>query len=146
MMNHRSHIDINRPVSDVFTYVSNLENIPRWQSEVVTSRVTSPGSMRVGLTFEENVKLFGRTFQNVCEVTEYLPTRRFAFKSTSGTPFRYTGSFSFEANGRGTKLTLSVESALMGFWKIFEPIARMEMKNGIEGELKTLKSILETNS
>lgn len=95
---------------------------------------------------DEQVKLFGRTFQNVCEVTEYQPTRRFAFKSTSETPFRYVGAFSFEANGRGTKLTLSVESALKGLWRIFEPIARMEMKNGIEGELKTLKSILETSS
>ena len=146
MIRHEHQIEIRRPVSDVFTFISDLENIPQWQSEVVTSRVITPGPPRVGTAFEEDIRLFGRTFKTLCKLTEYQPTKRLSFRSESNAPVEYTSSFSFEPNGRGTKLTFHVEAMVKGFWKLFEPVARLEINNGIKAELKALQSILEQQS
>ncbi|MBI4429447.1 MAG: SRPBCC family protein [Ignavibacteriales bacterium] len=143
MIRHKGSIEIGAPVSDVFTFISNVENIPKWQSDVVTSKVHTSGPMRVGTMFEEDVKILGKQVQTVCEVVEYLPTKKFGFRSNSATPLQYGGFFSLEPNGRGTRLTIDVEIWLRGFWKLVEPLFGFEVRNGIQKELKTLKSILE---
>jgi uncharacterized membrane protein len=143
MIKHTSSIEINLPVSDVFAFVSTIENIPKWQSEVVTTRVTTTGSLRSGTRFEEVVKVLGKQVPTVCEVTDYQPTRRFGFKSISKTPVSYEGNILLEPNGRGTRVTLKADIGLRGIWKVAEPLFGFEVRKGINEELKTLKSVLE---
>jgi hypothetical protein len=52
-----SHIlEINRPVADVFAFVNNPDNHPKWLEGVLETRelVKTPG--RVGSTFEQDIK------------------------------------------------------------------------------------------
>ena len=143
MIKHKGHVEIGAPVSDVFTFISDVENIPRWQSDVVTSKVHTSGPMRVGTRFEEDVMILGRRIQTVCEVVEYLPTKKFGFKSNSAGPIHYGGSFFLEPNGRGTRLTIDIEISLRGLWRIAEPFFGFEVRSGVNKEMKTLKSLLE---
>jgi hypothetical protein len=50
-------IIILRPSADVFAFVADMNSIPEWQSEVVTSKVITPGPARVGTRFTEDVKM-----------------------------------------------------------------------------------------
>jgi uncharacterized membrane protein len=145
MITHTESIEIKAPVSDVFAFISNVENIPRWQSEVVTSKVVSPSPLRSGTRFEEVVRILGRRVSTVCEVTDYQPTKRFGFRSISGTSIAYDGQMQFEPNGRGTHLTLSATFRLKGFWKLAEPLFRFDVRKAISEELKALKSLLENS-
>jgi uncharacterized membrane protein len=42
---------INRPPEEVFEFVSNFENNPRWQSGMHEARITSEGPLGVGTTY-----------------------------------------------------------------------------------------------
>lgn len=44
---------INRPVAEVFAYVTRPENTPRWQSGMLASQQISDGAMGVGTIFTE---------------------------------------------------------------------------------------------
>jgi uncharacterized protein YndB with AHSA1/START domain len=54
-------VTINRPVEEVFEYISTPENEPTWIPAALRHERTSPGPMRVGMTTEEDVKFLGRT-------------------------------------------------------------------------------------
>lgn len=51
---------ISRPVKDVFTYVTEVENEPQWIGEVVEVNKTSDGPMGVGSTYDNIVHFLGR--------------------------------------------------------------------------------------
>jgi uncharacterized membrane protein len=145
MIKHSNSIEIKAPVGEVFAFISNLENIPKWQSEVVNSRVLSSGPLQKGTRFEEVVTVMGKKMPTLCEVTDYQPTKIFGFKSDSANMISYIGQFQFEPNGTGTKLTVDAAFSLKGFWRIMEPLFGMEVRKGIGDELKNVKSILEKN-
>ena len=146
MASIRASAEIRAPVSDVFAFVSRVENIPKWQSEVVTSKAITPGPTRLGTQYEEVVKLFGKKVATLCEVTEFQPTRRITFRSTSSRVVSYVGTFSLEPDGRGTKLSVNAQFTFNGLWKLIDPLFRMEMRKGIHEELNKLKSLLEPAS
>lgn len=145
MITYSKSIEIKAPVSEVFAFVSNPENIPKWQSEVANSKIISSGPIQEGTRFEETVKVIGKKMPTVCEVTDYQPTKRFGFRSDSSRMISYSGNFHFEPIGRDTKLTISAVFELKGFWRIIEPIFAFEVRKGIDHELKILKSILENS-
>jgi uncharacterized protein YndB with AHSA1/START domain len=60
-MHFENTITIERPIEEVFEYVSTPENDPTWVSASLRNQRSSPGPMRVGTTTEEDVKFLGRT-------------------------------------------------------------------------------------
>jgi len=42
---------INRPIEEVFSYVTDIGNWPQWNSGMLEGEHTSEGSMAVGTTF-----------------------------------------------------------------------------------------------
>jgi uncharacterized protein YndB with AHSA1/START domain len=77
-------ITIEQPIEELFEYVSIPENDPTWVSASVRNQRTSPGPMRVGMTIEEDVKIFGRTSRDTWEVSEYEAPTVIAYRATSG--------------------------------------------------------------
>ena len=49
---------IDRPVEDVFAFMSNPENDPQWQSDTAETKITSQGPMGVGTTYLPGRGLF----------------------------------------------------------------------------------------
>ncbi len=62
---------INRPVEEVFAYVTDVENEPQWISEVAEVRKTSDGPMGVGSTYDNIVHFLGRRIVDPHEVIQY---------------------------------------------------------------------------
>src|SRR5205807_623016 len=60
-------ITIDRSPADVFAFVADLSNIPRWQAEVVKSIVVTPGPTRVGTHYTEDVKMGPTHVTATCE-------------------------------------------------------------------------------
>ena len=44
---------INRPVEEVFAYISNPENDSLWQSDTAETEITSEGPIGVGTTYRD---------------------------------------------------------------------------------------------
>ena len=136
---------INRPIEDVFAYVSNPENESLWQSGVVESSLTSQGPMGVGSTAREVRRFLGRRIETTYELTEYEPNKKLSFKTTSG-PISGQGGYSFESVEGDTRVTFLFEAQLGGFFKLAEPIVNRMARRQMEADSGNLKDLLEAQA
>ena len=143
-MHVENTITIERPIEEVFEYVSTPENDPTWVSASIRNQRTSPGPMRVGMTTEEDVKIFGRTSRDTWEVTEYEPPTVIAYRATSGLLCGGIVRLRCEPVEGGTRLTHSVEYEPHGFYyKTIAPLMPWASKQLIASMDRTLKALLE---
>ena len=84
----QTSIGIERPIEDVFAYVSDPRNLPAWNSAVQAVRPTSPASHSLDSTFSMRRQLPTGPVTNQLEVIARQPPRDFAIRTTTGpTPF-----------------------------------------------------------
>jgi carbon monoxide dehydrogenase subunit G len=139
-------VTVNRPVAEVWTFISNFENTTRWSRGVLEARQTSEGPMGVGSTLQTVVRAFGRRRTASYLVTEYEPNTAFAFEVTSGV-MTSKARFSVEPAEAeaGTRLTASGEVDAVGPYKLLAPILVRTLKRHSEDDLANLKRILEAS-
>ena len=143
-MHVENTITIERPIEEVFEYVSTPENDPTWVSVSIRNQRTSPGPMRVGMTIEEDVKIFGRTSRDTWEVTEYEPPTVIAYRATSGLLCGGVVRLRCELVEGGTRLTHVVEyEPHRVYYKTIAPFMPWATKQLIASMDHTLKDLLE---
>ncbi len=135
-------IVIQRPVENVFSFVSHGENATMWHSAVRQVRKTTEASEGVGTGYWMSRELPRGRVENTLRVVEYERNKMYAIQVTSGpTPLRYR--YEFEPEGRGTRVSLSVEGELGGVADLFPSFASIAVRRGVEANLRTLKGLLE---
>jgi ligand-binding SRPBCC domain-containing protein len=133
---------IRRPVDDVFAFVSDPLNFPRWNSAVQAVRRTSPGEAGIAATYSMERELPGGQATNALEVTASEPPREFAMRTTSGpTPFAYR--YRFSGDDAETVITLEAQVELPGGARVLRRLATRAVKSGVDANLASLKRILE---
>jgi uncharacterized protein YndB with AHSA1/START domain len=143
-MHVQNTIRIEQPVEEVFEYVSTPENDPTWVSVSIRNQRTSPGPMRVGMTTEEDVKIFGQRSRATWEVTEYKLPTVVAYRATSGLLSGGVVRVGCEPVEGGTRLTHAVEYELHGiYYKTIAPLMPWATKRLIASMDRTLKDLLE---
>jgi uncharacterized protein YndB with AHSA1/START domain len=133
---------IDRPIEEVFAFVTDFEKLPQWMSELVEAKQTSEGPAGVGTTLSAVANPLGRRIENTLEVIEYEPNRKFAIKSTSG-PVASEDRYTFESVAGGAKVTRVAEAEMGGFFKLAEPLAVRMMRRQFETNFANLKDVLE---
>jgi uncharacterized protein YndB with AHSA1/START domain len=136
---------INRPLEEVFAFVSNPENYPKWLSSSTEVKITSRGPVGVGTTFRPVVTFLGRRMEGESEVTEYEPNRVYATKSKSG-PFPVENRSTFERVEGGTRITFTAAAEPGGFFKLAEPLLVRMLKRQFEGDFANLKNMMEAHA
>ena len=134
-------ITINRPVDEVFRFVSDGRNAKHWRPGVLDVDLISGSGL--GARYSQGVKgPGGRRIAADYEVTEFEPNRKIAFAATAG-PIRPTGSFAFEGMGTGTILTFRLDAALGGLQRLLMGGAVQSTMNAEMGALDNLRDLLE---
>lgn len=146
MFEIEAHILVHRPVDEVFGFVADFENAPKWQTGVVQSKRASEGALRVGTRFEEDVRILGRHVPTVCIITEFDSPRTFTFKSTSSGVVEYGARFTFTPVDGGTHVDLKGTAQLKGLWRLVEPLFARETKTEVIGEMEAIRNALETEA
>jgi uncharacterized protein YndB with AHSA1/START domain len=136
---------INRPIAEVFAYVTDLNTHTQWQAGIVEAAQTSKGPTGVGSTYRYVMQLAGQRLDTAGEVTEYEPNRKYSFKATSG-PIPLQGGFTFEATAGGTQVRMSAEGEPGGFFKLATPLLNSMTRRQLETSLSNLKDILEARA
>lgn len=132
-------IKIDKPAADVFAFVSDPENVPKWNYFVIEVRKTSEGPLDVGATYHQTRK---NDSQNL-RVAGYEKDRSVTIETIppSKPEFSRTMEFS-EENGQ----TLLVDRWRLdtGHPKLLQKLAAGRVKSGVEENLGKLKELLET--
>ena len=142
MIKVETTVHINRPPQEVFAYLSNFENNPRWQSGMREARFTSEGPLRLGSTYEQVASFLGRPVLSTFEVIAYAPGQMVKATSTSGS-FPITFTRMVVAEEEGTRVTAVIEGDASGFFKLAEPLLTRFVQRSVDNDYANLKKILE---
>ena len=138
-------MEVMRPLEEVFAYVSNFRNNPKWQDGLEETKQTPDGPTAVG-TKSTDVRMFlGQRMESVIEVTEFEPNKRLAFKSVGG-PIQFKSVQTFESIPGGTRSAMTFEAEPGGFFKLAEPMVAGAMKKSLEASTVKLKALLEAKT
>jgi len=138
-------IFVERPVEEVFAYLTDLERVPEWQTNVLFLQLQSGGGLRPGAQLVELRKLLGRKVESVVEVTEYEPPHRYTIKVQSGpVPFEISNVLS--ESGGGTRIDAVVEGEPGRFFGLVEWLVVKAVERELWNSLATLKDILEARA
>jgi uncharacterized membrane protein len=135
-------IEVERPIEEVFAFVTRFENLPRWEAGILEAGQLAPGPLGVGVRGRDVRQFLGRRTETTYEVTEHELPRRFAVRSLSG-PVSVRASYTFEPVGAGTHVRSVAELALGGPVRLLAPLVTRVMQRQHAKDLRRLKAVLE---
>ena len=133
---------IDRPIKEVFAFVADPNNMPKWNSAVVSLEQITPGAVAVGTKFKSVGEALGRRIEGEMQVTAHEPDTKCGFQVNAG-PMQVNLTLTFKTVGTGTKVGLNAQGNPGGIFKLAEGVMAGQVKNMMEGNLARLKSVLE---
>jgi len=143
-MEFRNTVTIRRPVEDVFAFLADFENVPRWNHAIESTTKTSPGPVGVGSTFRQ-IRSEPKRSEEGFEVTVFEPTNRLAIDGEIG-PFHARAEYLLEPIEGATRLTNAVElEPSSAVSKLLAPFAGSRIRTAVAENLGVLKRLLESD-
>src|SRR5688572_16540999 len=143
MIRIENSTQIGRPRDEVFDFLTNIDNLPKWQGNVIQAASLSDGAVRIGFQFEQTIKMGPRTMRALCTVTDIKTNERFGFTMQSDGPIDCDARFDLQPVVGGTRLTLNGVARLKGIWRLLQPILSGELRKETRAEIATLRLLLE---
>ena len=135
-------VEINRPLEDVFEYVSDVGNYPEWMAHVLDVRKHASGRSQESDSFVVAIKSVGRRFETPYERT-YEGDRRYTDRAVGGPIPNQRWHSAFHDVGGGTRFTRAVEVESDGLLKLLEPLQKRTAGRQLKKDLQTLKQVVE---
>jgi uncharacterized membrane protein len=136
-------IEINRPLQEVFNYVSDVGNYPEWMAHVLEVLKDTEGPPHHSDRFTVAIKSVGRRFETPYERTSYEANRGYTDRAVGGLIPNQRWECTFQEVPGGTRLTRAVEAEGGGLLKLLEPLQKRAAERQLGKDLKTLKDVLE---
>ena len=136
-------VHVSRPAAEVFAFVADPANWPKW-NPAVREASASERPVRVGTSIRSRAKLLGRTVELDGRVIEHLPDRRFATKALK--PYPFTVTWTFEPEDGGTKVVRTGNLETTGLLRLLSPITRRLAWKADQVSLEKMKALLEARS
>jgi uncharacterized protein YndB with AHSA1/START domain len=134
---------VHRPSDEVFAFVADQLNAPRWQSGIVEVRRLTDGPPGVGTRHTFTRTLMGRRMSGENEYVAFEPGKRVVFRTTSGP--RLVASYVVTPITEGTRLTTTMEVDFSGIMSLAEPLVGRALTRDVVAALARLTSILESS-
>jgi|SRR5450631_3782801 uncharacterized protein YndB with AHSA1/START domain len=132
-----SSVEIKRSPQDVFLYVADPTQRPKWQDAIEHIEVVLTTPEGVGTQARETRRIQGSSRTFTWQVTEYDPGRRYALRGIDG-PVRARVLMNMTPVDEGAKTRVTIEIAFegVGMGKILAPLARRGASKevGLDGE------------
>jgi len=144
MINVEARMVINRPVADVFAFVANLENLPRWDTDFQEAKQLASTPDGVGAMYQCLLKYpGGKTATQKVETTEYAVNKKITYESEPTKIAKARISIQFESVSEGTKITSLLQPEFYGLFRFFEPMMARAIRKSHTAHLSNLKPLLE---
>jgi uncharacterized protein YndB with AHSA1/START domain len=132
---------IRRPTAEVFAFLADFENIPKWNYAIVETHKVSQGPVGVGTVYQQVRSVPSRSEERF-EVTAYNPPRQVEIRGQLG-PFPSRLAYALDTVPEGTRLTNSVELELRGPGRLLGRVAVPRVRDAVAANLQKLKELLE---
>ncbi|MDQ3576550.1 MAG: SRPBCC family protein [Actinomycetota bacterium] len=139
----QARIDIGRPAGEVFDFVADQTNAPRWQDGLHEVRRITPGPVGVGTEHVFARRFAGMNIESRNRFTAYEPGRFVSFEIPSG---KITGEASYlvEPSGASTSQLISeVHFRVSGLAGLATPVLARVFERDSRKNLATVKDLLE---
>jgi len=138
MLDFGNTIRIDRPIGEVFAFLSDLENIPKWNYYVLEVRQLTESPIGIGTTYHQVRKTDEQDFR----ITEFEPNHTLAVKtlpqSSPGLHMRFT----LYEEGNTTRIRDEWQLDT-GRPAILERLTGGRVKSAVAENLAKLKELLE---
>jgi len=116
-------IVINRPIDEVFDFVADERNEPKYNPQMTLAEMVGQGPIGVGTKFHVTTMGVGRAADMTIEYTEFDRPRRLG-SATHMPNMDIDGTLVFEAQGQSTRMKWLWNIEPRGFFKLLGPIVR----------------------
>jgi uncharacterized protein YndB with AHSA1/START domain len=124
MITASSSVTIDKPVSEVYRFVSDCRNEPKWHSDSIEAAPLGEGPLAVGMKQRWLLKFMGKR-EMIMEVTRLEPERVEVLEArTALMGMAPTITYTFEQAGSGTRFTRSVVMDPKGIGTLMKPMMR----------------------
>ena len=130
---------VNRPIEDVWRFISDPLNAPVWGRGVSDVAVTSSGPVGPGSTL--TLSMSGSKMG--ARMLRFEPGKTFTLEFTSGPVKGSKLTYSVESVDGKTRLATDLEMRLNGVWKIMRPVLSRRRIKDREWGVTSVKRILE---
>ena len=130
-------VSIDRPVAEVFAYVTDVRNVPDWQESAQSAEWIEEGRR-----FRERRSFMGRSAEIELEVTALEPGGRFDVRAVNA-PVKFEIRHSFEERDGGTLLRVHAEARLGGALRFAAGMAKRQAESQFRKDFERLKQLLE---
>lgn len=136
-------VDIDASPLEVWTFLSDASNNPKWQKGMRRCEWTSSGPIALGSTYEQDAMFMGRTVHNIFEVTDYRPPRSITITSTDGTfPIEVTRSVD-PLDDKSCRARARITGGPTGIARAFDPVTQLLVTASVKRDYRRLKKLLE---
>ena len=136
-------VEIERPLHDVFLFVSDFATLPEYDRYVISVEKTSDGPVTEGSTWTHTRVQEKRRIVAPIKLIEYVPDQHFVMVSGSK-GFDVRSTMTFAVSGTGTKVSEILEMKLSGMVRLFEPFIRGQVPAQLLEVHNKLKHVLES--
>ena len=138
MLEFENTIRVDRSIAEVFVFLADLENIPKWNYYVLEVRKRSDGPIGIGTTYHQVRK----TDQQDFRITELDRDRTVAVKTLPQSSPGFEMRFTLYDEGHTTRIR--DEWKLDTGWPVLiEKLAARKVRSAVAENLTKLKELLE---
>lgn len=143
-MTHITHsIIIARPVEEVFTFVTDLENDRYWWRTLSLTRKLTAGPVRLGTEFDQAAQVGWAKVRNHLRITDWQPPSQAVYRNESA-QLAYTVVYTFTPEAGGTRYRLAADLEPKGLLKWLLPLTLRVLRGQLDSHFKGLKAYLES--
>ncbi len=141
MTDFTNTIRIERPINEVFSYLSDLERIPEWNWAIADTKQITPGPIAVGTRYRQT-RTVPRPATEILELTTLDPDQRIEVRGVlAGIAAHLT--YLLTDDSSGTVLTNTVSLDADGPVRLLAPILGRKIAGAVASNLNDLKTRLE---
>ena len=137
-----TEISIQRPVAEVAAFAGDPSRAPDWYANIRSVEWQTPPPLAVGSRIAFVAHFLRRRLAYAYEVREWVPSARLVMSTAEG-PFPMETTYTWVAEGEGTRMTLRNRGEPEGFSVLIAPFVAVMMRRANAADLARLKALLE---